>query len=413
MPPPARYRLHMRSRLPALPPAWSKRLLGPGLVLLAALLLLGELRPIEDTGAYLRPNALAYLLYALVGVALLLRRRAPLAAAGAVLTLSYTYQALGYVPLATLELVTLVVLFTAAAHGRPLPRALPLAGLALWLIAVNAAAPARLEVSGLALMYVILAGAWFLGERDRAHRRYLALLAERAELLERQRDLEAAGLVAAERTRIARELHDVIAHGLGVVVVQSEAALHSPGAAAPDTRRALDAIRSTARAALTETRRVLGMLRAGGAPPPPQPALEDLPALAAGFTAAGLEVALHIEGDPPPLDRGLQLSVYRIVEEALTNALRHGAAAHARVTLACTPAALELTIADDGRGVTPEAAPAAEGHGLTGMRERVAMLHGTLEVAPVPDGGYRVRATIPLDGAASEARATTPLRAAS
>lgn len=400
-PPAARYRLHMRSRLPPLPPAWSNRLLGPGLVLLAALLLVGELRAVEDTGSYLRPDALAYLVYGAVGLALLARRRFPLVAAAAVLTLSYTYQALGYLPLATLEVVTLVALFSAAAHGRPLPRVLPLAGLALWLLAVNAAAPAQLEVSGLALMYVILAGAWMLGERDRAHRRYLALLAERAGLLERQRDLEAAQLVAAERTRIARELHDVIAHGLGVVVVQAEAALQSP--APPDTRRGLEAIGATARAALTETRRVLGMLRATGAPSAPQPALEDLPALATGFTAAGLEVALTIEGDPRPLDHGLELSVYRIVEEALTNALRHGAARHARVRLAFTPAALELTIADDGRAA-PESAP-SEGHGITGMRERVAMLRGTIEVAPAREGGspggYLVRAILPLEPAAT------------
>ncbi|MBX7112078.1 MAG: sensor histidine kinase [Dehalococcoidia bacterium] len=401
----------MRPRLPALPPAWSKRFLGPGLVLLAALLLAGELRPLEDTGVYLRPDALAYLLYALVGLALLLRRRAPLATAVAVLTLSYTYQALGYVPLATLEVVTLVAVFTAAAHGRPLPRALPLAALALWLLAVNAASPAQLERSGLALMYVILTGAWFLGERDRAHRRYLALLAERADLLERQRDLEAAQLVAAERTRIARELHDVIAHGLGVVVVQSEAALHSPGAAAPETRRGLDAIGATARAALIETRRVLGMLRTESTRPPPQPAVDDLPALAASFTAAGLEVDLHIEGDSPPLDRGVELSIYRIVEEALTNALRHGGATHARVTLARIPHALELTVADDGRGATSETGP-HDGHGLTGMRERVAMLHGALEVARAPEGGYLVRATLPLD-ATSERSAAALLRAAS
>ncbi|MGE0135954.1 MAG: sensor histidine kinase [Dehalococcoidia bacterium] len=398
----------MRSRLPPLPPAWSSALLGPGLVLLAGLLLAGELRSVQDTGGYLRPDSFAGLIYALVGIALLLRRRLPLAAAAAVLTLSYTYQALGYLPLATFEVVTLVALFSAAAHGRPIPRAVALVGLACWLLAVNAAAPVQLEVSGLALMYVIVIGAWMLGERDRAHRRYLALLAERADLLERQRDLEAAHLLAAERTRIARELHDVIAHGLGVVVVQSEAALHSPGAAAPDTRRGLEAIAATARAALTETRRVLGMLRATGAPPVPQPTFEDLPALAAGFATAGLEVDLAIDGDLRSLDQGLALSIYRIVEEALTNALRHGAARHARVRLLRTPVAFELTIADDGHG--PADASPADGHGLTGMRERVAMLQGTIEATPAPDGGYLVRASFPLDAAAAEA---APLRAVS
>jgi signal transduction histidine kinase len=182
-----------------------------GLVLLAVLLLVIELRSAEYFG-YLDPDALAVLLYAFLFGALLLRRRWPLTAAGLVLATSYTYQALGYVTLATMELVTLVALFSAAAYGRTQPRAVPLTVIALWLLAVNLAAPVSLGISGLVIMYVVLAGAWMLGERERGHRQHSAMLEERNALLVRQRELEAAQVAATERTRIARELHDVIAH---------------------------------------------------------------------------------------------------------------------------------------------------------------------------------------------------------
>ena len=146
-----------------LPPQWPPRLRDTALVALAALLLLFELRAIDGYGPYLEPDAVANALYVVIGLALLLRRRWPLVTAGLVLTTSYTYQALGYVTLATMELATLVALFTAAAHGRRVPRLVAFAGIALWLLAVNAAAPASLDVSGLVIMFVILVGAWMLG----------------------------------------------------------------------------------------------------------------------------------------------------------------------------------------------------------------------------------------------------------
>jgi signal transduction histidine kinase len=382
-----------------------------GLALLALALLVVEVRSIEDYGGYLGPDAVAVLLYALLLGALLLRRRFPVAMALLVLATSYTYQALGYVTLATIELVTLVALFSAAAQGRRMPRTLALGIVALWLLAVNQVAPVGLEPSGLVIMYVILAGAWMLGERDRTHRAYAAMLAERNALLLRQRELEAQHAAATERTRIARELHDVIAHGLGVVVVQAEAALYDPAVAASEAHGPLDAIRTTARASLTEARRVLGIRRddptsARG----PQPSVADLPRLAAEFTTAGLEVTLTVRGDTALLGPGLDLSIYRIVEEALTNTLRHAGAEHARVTLEVTPTAAHLAVIDDGpptsspahASAPPPAHPEpvegrAPGHGLIGMRERVTMLHGALEVGPQPAGGYAVRASFPLE----------------
>ncbi len=427
-------------------------------MLLAVLLLVVELRAIEQFGIYLEPDAVAVLLYAVLFGALLFRRRWPLATALTVLTTSYVYQALGYVPLATIELASLVALFSAAAYGRALPRTAPLAIVGLWLLAVDLAAPARLDVSSLVILYVILAGAWMLGERDRSHRAYAAMLAERNALLVRQRELEAANIAATERARIARELHDVIAHGLGVVVVQAEAALYATDRDAPVPRGPVEAIRSTARASLAEARRVLGMLRGqDAAEREPPPGVAGLPHLAGEFTAAGLDVTLTVRGDRRALEPGVDLSLYRLVEEALTNTLRHAHARTATVTIEFCTDAVHLEVLDDGdgppprqriapspahpepvegRALTATGAPhlahqngakvpqplegqstvainpaiassnTLTGHGHIGMRERVAMLHGAIEVGPRPEGGYAVRATLPL---AAQALETPPL----
>jgi signal transduction histidine kinase len=419
----------MRTRwtaLRSLPSRCPARLWDVGLVALAVLLLLVELRSFHFFGDYLGPDAVAVPLYGVLFGALLFRRRWPLATASLVLVTSYTYQALGYIPLASIEIATLAALFSAAAYGRPLPRAVPLAVMGLWLLGVNGAAPLALDISGLVIMYVTLAGAWMLGERERAHRAYSAMLEERNALLDRQRELEAAQAAASERARIARELHDVIAHGLGVVVVQAEAALYTPYGEPADVRGPLEAIRGTARSSLTEARRVLGMLRGrdGDGARAPQPGVDDLPTLTREFTAAGLDVRLELHGDPRRLEPGVDLSIYRIVEEALTNTLRHAHAAHAWITLECRADAVHLEVRDDGTGAAPSelastarssarpepvagrdahqspndipAAAGHTGHGLIGMRERVAMLHGALDAGPCSGGGYAVRVALPL-----------------
>ncbi|GII97522.1 sensor histidine kinase [Sinosporangium siamense] len=198
-----------------------------------------------------------------------------------------------------------------------------------------------------------------------------------------------------ERARIARELHDVVAHHISMVVVQAETArLATPGMPEEGAER-LGRIGDTARAALTEMRRLLGVLRedaeAGVAALEPQPGLDGLARLIGeAREAGGNEIRLSVTGDPVPLDPGVELAVYRIVQEALTNARRHAPGASVQVRLRYTPGALELAICDDGPGPS-----GAGGHGLTGMRERALAAGGELTCGPAPGGGFRVQARLP------------------
>ncbi len=204
---------------------------------------------------------------------------------------------------------------------------------------------------------------------------------------------------AEERARIARELHDVVAHHVSLIAVQAVAADDVFDSRPDLAREALRAIESSGRAALAELRRLLGTVRpdAEGDGHDPQPGLAQLDALVTAVRAAGVEVAVRYEGTPVQAPAGVDLSAYRIVQEALTNTLRHARARHAAVTVRYTPAAVEVEVQDDGRG----AGGAVEGgHGIVGMRERVALLGGTLQVGPGPRGGFRVRAALPLEAQA-------------
>ena len=222
-----------------------------------------------------------------------------------------------------------------------------------------------------------------IGERER-----------RARLAERERDLAAREAVLEERARIARELHDAIAHNVSMMVVQAGAERRTL-ADASQTREVLETVEHIGRAALTEMRRLVGMLRSDDAEPlAPQPGLRDLSTLVTQVREAGLPVDLEIDGDPRELPVGLELSAYRIVQEALTNALKHAGDAHATVHVRYGPDSLELEIVDDGAGV--QVPVASGGHGLVGMRERVAVFGGVLEANRRLEGGYRLRATLPL-----------------
>jgi signal transduction histidine kinase len=211
----------------------------------------------------------------------------------------------------------------------------------------------------------------------------------RAATLQRQAELAAA----AERTRIARELHDIVAHHLSVIVLQAAGARAS-GKPAGAT---LEKIENSARQGLAETRRLLGVLRdpdeeTGLAP---QPGIGDLDALAAGVRAAGLPVNLVIDGDLAALPATVDVSVYRIVQEALTNVLKHAGPARADVTIGCAKDAVMIEVTDDGTAKSGHGAPVG-GHGLAGMRERAAVFGGELAAGPRPGGGYAVRARLPL-----------------
>ena len=231
---------------------------------------------------------------------------------------------------------------------------------------------------------VILLVRRIVGDRER-----------RARLAERERDVAAREAVVEERARIARELHDAIAHNVSMMVVQAGAERRVLDETQGTTREVLQTIEQIGRGALTEMRRLVGMLRSDAANPlAPQPGLDDLPALVTQVCEAGLPVELRIEGEPRRLPVGIELSAYRIVQEALTNTLKHAGDAHASVRVNYGPESLELEIADDGGG---EPAPLATGgHGLVGMRERVALYGGRLDAGRRPSGGFAVRVLLPI-----------------
>jgi len=239
-----------------------------------------------------------------------------------------------------------------------------------------------------AFFAVAILALWLIGVFVRG-RREATLLAERADAFE----LEARTAVAEERARMARELHDIVSHNLSVVVVQAAGAR----ASGTDTA-ALEKIEHSGREALVEMRRLLGVLREDGNAPnaEPQPGVAQLQALAATVEAAGLRVDIRVEGPLEQLPPAVSLTVYRIVQEALTNALKHAGPATVDVQVSCMPSGVSIDVTDDGRGATHNGSSGG-GHGLLGMRERVALFGGELRAGPRPDGGYAVAARLPLD----------------
>jgi signal transduction histidine kinase len=214
--------------------------------------------------------------------------------------------------------------------------------------------------------------------------------------LAHEREERAALAVAAERARIARELHDVLAQSMNVIVVNAEGAQEALGHDPALAERPLAKIQETGRAALRETRRMLDMLRTPEEALVPLPGTADLAGLVAALEGAGPEIRLRIEGEPRPLPPALQLSAYRIVQQALTNTLTHAEAAHVDVVVRHAPDCLEIDVEDDGRG--DGTATAGSGYGLVGMRERAALFGGTLTAGPRREGGFAVRARLPVDG---------------
>jgi signal transduction histidine kinase len=256
-----------------------------------------------------------------------------------------------------------------------------------------------------AFMTVPFALAWVLGDSLRTRRAYYAQLEERAARLEKEREAQAKVAVAAERARIARELHDVVAHNVSVMVVQAAGAAYVLDTAPAQARQALETISGTGRQALAEMRRLLGVLRTGepgeGSGYVPQPDVGQLDELVEQVRGAGLTVDFEVLGRPCPLPSGVALTAYRIVQEALTNTRKHGGAdAGATVRITYGNAELDLLVEDDGRGARPgmykEGGADGLGHGLIGMRERVGMVGGRLDAGPRPGGGFRISAVLPL-----------------
>ncbi|TCR26537.1 signal transduction histidine kinase [Streptomyces sp. BK205] len=333
---------------------------------------------------------------------LLWRRRRPMVAFGVIAAVFALQWSLGVALRADVALF--VALYSMALHGRL--RQLPWAGAvmagAVLLVALRVSSAVSVW-DALFFLSSTATAALTLGLMIRIRRAQLAGLRERAARLEIERDQRSRLATATERTRVAREMHDIVGHNLAVIITLADAGAYATDIAPERGKEALRLIGDTGRQALGELRRVLGVLRetgdraADGPELSPQPGIADIGALCATVRAAGLEVVYRTSGDVETLDDGVQLTVYRIVQEALTNTMKH-AADDARVHLAVvlTGTRLSIRVKDTGPAVTPSGAPNEEGHGLVGMRERAALYGGTVTAGPTAGGGWRVEAVLDL-----------------
>jgi signal transduction histidine kinase len=341
------------------------------------------------------PDLLGSLLVALSAAPVAVRRRWPLAALSVCVAIDTLIDASGY-SVGRIGIASLVLLYSVAAR-RGL--AMSMAGLLMALLAYltgSLAGSSTLSVPSHVLVVFVFTAAWGLGRTIRLRRAYLDELRDRADRLERAKEADSRAVRAEERSRIARELHDVIAHHVSVMTVQAAAARKVLRRDADLAGEALTAVEDTGRKAMAEMRAMVSVLRAGSpAELGPQPGMSALPALVEQMREAGLPTRLDVVGRPPQLPAGIDLAAYRLVQEALTNSLRHaGPHASAVVGVRCLPEGLEVSVRDDGRG--PMGPVKQTGHGLAGIRERVALYGGILSIGPLPGGGFEVHATFPL-----------------
>lgn len=276
---------------------------------------------------------------------------------------------------------------------------LSLAGVFIGVVSLQVFLPGvRMQVAPAVLMLLGGMVAWLGGQATRQRQDQSRMLHERAQRLERERDLAAQIAIAEERTRIARDLHDVVAHSVSLIVVQAGAARMVRGQP-PRAVAALRQVEASGRQALEELRLLLGLLgRDQEANLAPQPGLAQLDTLAASVSSAGIPVQLHMTGSRRDLSPGLDLTAYRIIQEALTNTLKHAPGASAEVHVDFRDGELRVEVLDTG-GRTESTRPSPGGHGLTGMRERVALYRGHLEAGPRAEGGFMIRARLPLEPA--------------
>jgi signal transduction histidine kinase len=350
-------------------------------------------------GATGTPSEAALVLAGVAGGVLVLRRRAPVAVLATTLAAGGAIVALGDDPSG---LSALIALYTTAAFCelRVSLAALALtAAIAAPLSAATADAPGRQTSAafGAIIVVVLTVGIWGLGAYAQTQRRYRRELQVRAASVERERDQLARIALHEERTSIARELHDIVAHSVSVMLVGVRGA-RDVLRTSPDTAyHTLAQVERSGEQSLAELRRILVLLREPeqAAESRPQPSLAELNELVASYRAAGMPVRLEVVGEPLPLPSGVELSVYRIVQEALTNTLKHSNPTNVTVTLAFRNSRLELEVVDDG---TPTPGAAENGQGIIGMRERAALLGGELETGQREGGGFRVAAQLPISG---------------
>lgn len=352
-----------------------------------------------DSGAgYAEPGAVATLLALGCSLPFYFRRRAPLASTLVAATSLVLLSTLEY-PSGVQSQLLLVAVYSLGSHESGARRLFGFLWVEVGVIVVASVGIPDSTTANVLLAGAFYAAAYFFGSAMRNRRLYQEQLEERAEILAREHEEAAKRAVADERLRIAQELHDVVAHSMGVIAVQAGVGAHVIDADPAEAKRSLEAIATTSRTTLTEIRRLLGVLRADGdADYAPAPGLADLHRLVADIEAAGVEVDLRVAGSPQTLPPGIDLTAYRIVQEALTNVLKHAGPAHATVTIGYEPGAVSLEVVDDGHGTNGagRADGHAVGHGITGMRERVGVYGGALEVGPRLGGGFRVAARLPL-----------------
>ncbi len=378
---------------------WPGRVFDLGVVV--ALLAVGAAIVLSTTNELPRLSAIRtpwFIAVVIPLASLLVRRRYPLVTMGVIFA-ALIAEALLHSPIVVQPLV-LVAVYTVASR---LPwRASLIISLGTFAAYLGAEAFSRGELTfpNAITSLVPMAAAYVVGAYVGTRVAYIDSLQARAVQLDRERELLAQQAVGEERVRIARELHDVVAHHISLITVQA-GALQTQVGADSEAHATAEIISRTGRQAMDEMRRMLGVLRLGDGGAAlghaPQPSVSDIQALVDETRTAGVAVTLHIEGEPRSLPPGIDLSAYRIVQEALTNVLRHAGPARCTVRITYTADALDLRIMDDGARANGN--PNGAGHGLIGMRERVALFGGELFAGPVAGGGFAVEAKLPLHGA--------------
>jgi signal transduction histidine kinase len=346
-------------------------------------------------------SPLAYALLVAIALPLLVRRPAPRVALTAIVLLSFAYDLLDF-PGGFYTVPIGIALFTAVDDGF---RWTAVAGSAVavggFLIVGLATGRGHISDLGNALWFGgWLAASLVLGEVTRSRRAYVREVEQRALAAERGREEEARRRAGEERIRIARELHDILGHRISLINVQASAAVHLLDRDPEQARTALIAIKEASHEALGEVRATLGILRQLDEREPlaPSPGLAQLDAVIAETSAAGFDVQLDVRGERRGLPSGVDLAAYRIIQESLTNVVRHARASSARIAIAYRAGDIEIEVVDDGIPARIDAG--GSGSGLVGMRERAIALGGNFEAGPQPGGGFRVRATLPTGGTA-------------
>jgi signal transduction histidine kinase len=380
---------------------------GLGVATATALVVLGSLGEAYPTNRAdsLPPGATpppwpAYLLVAAAGIALAWRRRWPVGVLAFTIVTVSAYSMLGYVYGAALVAPTIALYSVVTVSRTRRAVVLGVISIVVLMAAGGVLGPYPPLGGPVTVVPFELLVALGMGMATANRRAYIAEIQDRAERAERSRDEEARRRVDSERLRIARELHDIVAHTMATISVQAAAAAHVLVDPPTEAAEAIAAIRSASKLGLRELRTILNVLRQADDRDPvqPTPSLDQLDVLVGTIRRAGLAADVHIAGELPPLPPAVDVAAYRIVQESLTNVLRHAGPATATVALAVRDGCLSVRVSDSGSGPRQRPGDAPTGHGMIGMRERAASVGGLFEAGPDPKGGFVVRAMLPISG---------------